>query len=59
MLGFYEDLVGRGLVAPDVLTFQSPAAYLTEFINRADRAQLAVFRASEYLSMTRPAESIA
>ncbi len=51
VLQFYEDLVLRGLVAPDVLTFLSPAAYQSEFINRADRAQLAVFSASEYLAM--------
>jgi hypothetical protein len=51
VLRFYEDLVQRGLVAPDALTFQSPAAYLTDFINHADRAQLAVFSASEYLAM--------
>ena len=51
VLSFYEELVRRGQVAPDVLTFQSPAAYLTDFINRADRAQLAVFSASEYLAM--------
>ena len=51
VLGFYETLVQRGLVTPDVLTFQSPAAYQTDFINRADRAQLAVFSASEYLAM--------
>ena len=36
VLQFYEDLVQRGLVAADVLTFQSPAAYQSEFINRAD-----------------------
>ncbi len=51
VLKFYEDLVQRGLVAPDVLTFQSPAAYQSEFFNRADRSQLAVFSASEYLAM--------
>lgn len=51
VLRFYEDLVQRGLVTPDVLTFQSPAAYLADFINRAERAQLAVFSASEYLAM--------
>ena len=51
VLNFYEDLVERELVAPDVLTYQSPAAYQSEFINRSDRAQLAVFRASEYLAM--------
>ena len=51
VLQFYEDLVRQELVAPEVLTFQSPAAYLTDFINHADRAQLAVFRASEFLAM--------
>lgn len=51
VLQFYEDLARRELVAPDVLTFQSPAAYLTDFINHAERAQLAVFSASEYLAM--------
>jgi len=51
VLKFYEDLVQRGLVAPDVLTFQSPAAYQSEFINGADRSQLAIFSASEYLAM--------
>ena len=52
VLKFYEDLVQQGLVAPDVLTYQSPTAYQSEFINRADRSQLAVFRASEYFAMT-------
>ena len=51
VLKFYEDLFQRGLVAPDVLTYQSPTAYQSEFINRADRSQLAVFSASEYLEM--------
>ena len=51
VLKFYEDLVQRGLVAPDVLTYQSPTAYQSEFINIADRPQLAVFRASEYFAM--------
>lgn len=52
VLKFYEDLAHRGLVAPDVLTYQSPTAYQSEFVNRADRSQLAVFRASEYFAMT-------
>ncbi|MCY3832537.1 MAG: hypothetical protein OXG85_05940 [Chloroflexi bacterium] len=51
VLSFYDELVRRGKVAPEVLTFQSPTAYLTDFINRAERAQLAVFSASEYLAM--------
>jgi len=52
VLKFYEDLVQRELVTPDVLTYQAPTAYQSEFINRSDRSQLAVFRASEYFAMT-------
>ena len=52
VLKFYQDLVQRGLVTPDVLTYQSPNAYHSEFVNRSDRSQLAVFRASEYFAMT-------
>ena len=51
VLEFYDDLVQRGLVTPDVLTYQSPATYLTDFISHADRSQLAIFTASEYLAM--------
>lgn len=51
VLAFYENLVELGLVAPEVLTFQSPAAYQSEFISQTDRPQLAVFSASEYLAM--------
>ena len=51
VLRFYEDLVNLELVAPEVLTFQSPAAYQSEFISRSDRPQLAVFSASDYLAM--------
>lgn len=51
VLKFYEDLFQLGLVAPEVLTYQSPAAYQSEFINRTDRSQLAVFSAREFLAM--------
>ena len=51
VLEFYEELLERGLTSPDVLTYQTPAAYLTDFINRTDRPQLAIFTASEYLAM--------
>lgn len=51
VLKFYEDLFQLGLVAPEVLTYQSPAAYQSEFSNRTDRSQLAVFSASEFLAM--------
>ncbi len=51
VLKFYEVLVNLGLVAPEVLTFQSPAAYQSEFISQSDRPQLAVFSASDYLAM--------
>lgn len=50
-LDFYEQLVEQDLIAPDVLTYQSPAAYQTDFINNADQLVLAIFSSSEYLSM--------
>ncbi|MDE2775522.1 MAG: hypothetical protein OXI77_06245 [Chloroflexota bacterium] len=51
VLKFYEVLVNLGLVAPEVLTFQSPAAYQSEFISQSDRPRLAIFSASDYLAM--------
>ena len=51
VLGFYEQLVEQELISPDVLTYQSPAAYQTDFISNADQRILAVFSSSEYLSM--------
>jgi len=51
ILGFYEQLVDQDLITPDVLTYQSTAAYQTDFINHADQLLLAVFSSSEYLSM--------
>ena len=51
VLAFYEQLVEQDLIAPDVLTYQSPAAYQTDFINNADQLVLAIFSSSEYLSM--------
>ena len=51
VLEFYEQLVEQDLIAPDVLTYQSPAAYQANFIRDADQRILAVFSSSEYLSM--------
>ena len=51
VLEFYEQLVEQDLIAPDVLTYQSPSAYQTDFINNADQLILAIFSSSEYLSM--------
>lgn len=51
VLEFYERLVQEGLVTADVLTYQSPAEYQTEFINHASRRQIAVFSSSDFLSM--------
>ncbi len=51
VLQFYEDLVNNGLISEDALSYQSPAAYLTDFINRDDRLQLAIFTVSDYLTM--------
>ena len=51
VLQFYQDLVTLGSVSPDVLTFQSPAAYLSDFINSDERQQLAIFSVNDYLRM--------
>ncbi len=51
VLQFYEDLVTKGLVSPDVLTFQSPTAYLFDFINSEERQQLAISTVSDYLAI--------
>ena len=51
VLEFYDALVQRGLITADVLTFQSPSAYLADFTNHLDRPQLAIINASEYLAM--------
>ena len=51
VLEFYEDLVHLGFISPDVLTYQTPSAYLSDFINRADILQLAIFNVSNYLAM--------
>lgn len=58
VLQFYEDLYVRGLISPDVLTFQSPAAYLSDFINRGERRLLAVFSTSDYLTLIQQQETI-
>lgn len=51
VLGFYEELSRLGLVSPDVLTYQSPAAYRAAFDSRGDRLQLGIFSLSGYLAM--------
>ena len=51
MLEFYEDLVHLGLISADVLTYQAPSAYLSDFVNHADLLQLAIFNVSDYLAM--------
>ena len=50
-LAFYEALVLRELVTPDVLTWQSPAAYINDFVNRADGPQLALLTVNDYLNL--------
>ena len=57
VLQFYEDLLRNGLISPDVLTYQSPASYLNDFINRDDRLQLAIFSVSDYLTMIQQQEA--
>ncbi len=51
VLSFYEALVRQGQLSADVLTYQSPAAYRSEFIGQVDQSQLAVFTASDFLQM--------
>ncbi|MCY3781534.1 MAG: hypothetical protein OXG78_14570 [Chloroflexi bacterium] len=57
VLQFYDDLARNGLVSPDVLTYQSPADYRNDFINRGENLQLAIFSASDYLSMIQEQEA--
>lgn len=51
VLEFYDVLVRSGLISEDVLTFQSPAAYVADFANHLDQPQLAIFNASDYLAL--------
>ncbi len=51
VLQFYEDLTQRELITADVLSYQTPAAYLADFVNRSEQPQLAIFNASDYLAM--------
>lgn len=51
VLEFYEALVRGNLVSTDVLTYQSPAAYLNDFLNRDDHLLLAIFSVTDYLDM--------
>ena len=51
VLEFYEALVQRDLISADVQTYQSPAAYAADFASQLDRLQLAIFNASDYLTM--------
>ena len=50
-LQFYEALLAGGLVSPDVLSYQSPEAYLDEFALGDESAQLAILNVSDYLSL--------
>ena len=51
VLEFYEQLVQQELIPADVLTYQTPADYRPEFLSDRDRARVAVFGSTEYLSM--------
>ncbi len=51
VLQFYQDLAQAGLVSPDVITFQTPDAYVDEFINRGEAPRAAVFALSNYLAL--------
>ena len=56
-LAFYEALVQRELVSPDVLTWQSPSAYINEFVNRDDGPQLALLTVNDFLSLVEAADA--
>jgi len=51
VLEFYESAVTSGIVTPDVLTYASPSAYRTDFMNAMDSQNVAVVSTSEFLSM--------
>ena len=51
VLEFYETLAQMELISPDVLSYQSPAAYAADFANQLNQPQLAIFNASDYLAM--------
>ena len=51
VLTFYESAVERGIITSDVLNYNTPSAYRTEFINSMDGLNFGVFSSSEYLSM--------
>ena len=51
VLQFYQDLAQAGLVSPDVLSYQTPDAYVAEFINRGQEPRAAVFALSNYLAL--------
>jgi len=51
VLEFYETASELGIVTSDVLTFGSPSAYRTDFMNDMDALNFAVVSTSEYLSM--------
>ena len=57
VLSFYEALTQRRLVATDVLTFQSSADYRNDFLSEPAQSQLAVFTASDYLTVFEQSET--
>lgn len=55
---FYETTVDDGIVNPDVLNYNSPSAYRTDFMNSMDDLNFAVVSSSEFLSMRQQDSSI-
>lgn len=51
VLQFYQDLVDADLISPDVLTYQTPDDYISDFANQTGQLQMAVFTVSDYLAM--------
>lgn len=51
ILTFYQNLLERQLITADVLAFQTPAAYRTDFLDTSEQMQFAIFAASDFLEM--------
>jgi len=58
VLEFYETAAELEIVSPDVLTYGSPSAYRTDFMNDMDALNFAVVTTSEYLSMRQQDSSL-
>lgn len=51
VLEFYESASARGIVTSDVLEYNSPSAYRTDFLNDMNGINYGLFSSTEFLSM--------